>query len=389
MVERAIAVENSASKVRSIACATFPSSGWSEFQIDSDLQDNPSKADSSASSGRNLLSRGYIKYCQLYSEQEKIRSQAITYKRLHTALHELPNVTSLEFGDNPRSGRLVKDVGEDLMGYCHYPSSWNTVGISAPLHILPHTLIILSGTSLTSLSISCGDLWPKAWAYSSLSGRFAQDMSVHETDQPVLSQVFRSLKSLELRLHAYNGHLEEVQATSKVGDYARAAWSPLRARMCRLELASGQVAQLIGAATNLEHLLLDFGAPFSEWTLWRQLGLPDVHLQSLVGTHVWKHLASLEIVGLGMWPGEMRKFLTPQKALKRIKFHHVGVRQMRWFEAVRVLQRLGLEHIKIREPWGIDIHPYRAWADDDPWILLVEDWILRGSRDGTQPFPLM
>ncbi|KAI9734696.1 MAG: ssDNA endonuclease and repair protein rad10, partial [Candelina submexicana] len=117
--------------------------------------DDPSLA--SRPYGWTFARLGYLKYCQLYQDQEEIRSQGLDHLILAAVLQKLPNVKELIYDDDPRHGPLVVDIHPMLKNWCVDPSklsrSWEATpdvagryaGLSQGIRALaPHSVDLSS-----------------------------------------------------------------------------------------------------------------------------------------------------------------------------------------------------------------------------------------------------
>ncbi|KAI9698491.1 MAG: hypothetical protein M1836_004072 [Candelina mexicana] len=352
--------------------------------------------------GWTLSARGFLRYCQLYQDQEEIRSQGLDHLMLAAVLQKLPNVKELIYDDDPRHGPLVEDISPTLKNWCVDPSklsrSWEAtlyvasryVGLSEGIRALaPHSVDLSSvapsnrGTLQTIMARPLTDFSHNLdFTFPTLS-TITIDCSLYWTEvfktgippdvQAEFLAAFRNIRRLNIIYPLYNGdrsRSELAHVRGVIQSPAHEAAVAVRlAEYTRLHMFNSGMANLTSFSPLLEHLRLDFGASV-------RIVPNDIPLSFLIGRDASRPYAlkTLELSGIGFRDHELAGLLDLHaETLQHVSLHDVGCRIGSWSTIVRTLKRLGLESLSLRGLWGGVLGSRTC---DEEWCVAVQSYCL-------------
>ncbi|KAI9698492.1 MAG: hypothetical protein M1836_004073 [Candelina mexicana] len=325
----------------------------SRSEVDTSLPEHPSPG--------VLAGKGFSCYCQLYDNQEEIRSLGLDRLLLTNALQKCLNVRAIYF--DAKRGSLSEDIRPELKDWCLKPRAWKPEPISwvdpgrfNPALDLPGKIRSWSsfGFNIQRMTISFKAIWPDAWRFP-----------VFIEEDPQFPAAFSKVKYLELSFPAYNGATEYLDQESVENDVVTNSTklpSFQVAHRARRALDSGGAANmaiLISMASNLEHLRVDFGT--NRDFIWQRIHiLFDSDPSFLAGRADAQpnQLKTLEVIGMGFTIEDLSGILEKYRGvLKNVSLNNVGLLRGSWRPLLQFMKGLQLHQLHILDVWGGVIPP--------------------------------
>ncbi|KAI9733225.1 MAG: hypothetical protein M1835_003448, partial [Candelina submexicana] len=308
-----------------------------------------------------LAGKGFSCYCQLYDNQEEIRSLGIDRLMLTNALQKCFNVSAIYF--DAKRGSLSEDISPELKDWCLEPRAWRPEPINwvdpgqlNPALDLPGEIRSWSpfDFNLERITISFNAIWPDAWTFP-----------VFVDEDPKFAAAFSKVKYLELSFPAYNGATEHLDQESVANDLvSNSTQLPSfqvaeGARRALDSVGAANMAILISMASNLEHLRVDFGT--NRDFIWQRLHiLFDSDPSFLVGRADAppNHLKTLEVIGMGFTIEDLSGILEKYRnVLKNVSLNNVGLVRGSWRPLLQFMKGLELDQLHVVDVWGGVIPP--------------------------------